>query len=42
MKWWILLLSLGLLVVAAESRDSDGDGLSDEGKFFNFNDFCNS
>merc|ERR1712018_733229 len=30
MKWWILLLSLGLLVVAAESRDSDGDGLSDE------------
>ena len=32
MKWWILLLSLGLLVVAAESRDSDGDGLSDEGK----------
>merc|ERR1712198_599921 len=30
MKWWILLLSFGLLVVAAESRDSDGDGLSDE------------
>merc|ERR1711963_590043 len=30
MKWWILLLSLGLLVVAAKSRDSDGDGLADE------------
>merc|ERR1712226_1217141 len=30
MKWWILLLSLGLLVVAAKSRDADGDGLADE------------
>merc|ERR1712088_603999 len=39
MKWWILLLSLGLLVVATESRDSDGDGLSDEDMFGEMHDF---
>ena len=32
MKWWILLLALGLLVVSAKSKDSDGDGLADERK----------
>lgn len=38
MKWWSLLVLMGLLQVAvfvdtctAKSRDSDGDGLSDEG-----------
>merc|ERR1712066_1027439 len=30
MKWWILLLALGLLVVSSKSKDSDGDGLDDE------------
>merc|ERR1712045_1115319 len=39
MKWWILLLSLGLLVVAAKSRDSDGDGLADEDVFGGMHDF---
>ena len=32
MKWWILLLTLSLLTVAARTRDTDGDGIADEGK----------
>merc|ERR1712141_716735 len=30
MKWWILLLALGLVAVSAKARDTDGDGLRDE------------
>ena len=33
MKWWILLLALGLVAVSAKARDTDGDGLRDEGKY---------
>ena len=32
MKWWILLLALGLLVVSAKTKDTDGDGIADECK----------
>ena len=31
MKWWIVLLALGLVAVSAKARDTDGDGLRDEG-----------
>ena len=32
MKWWILLLAIGLLAVSAKTKDTDGDGISDECK----------
>ena len=36
MKWWVLALSLFCLLSMAEAggRDSDGDGISDIGKYF--------
>ena len=34
MKCWILLLALGLLVVSAKTKDTDGDGISDERKLY--------